>query len=72
MGECNGWTKWSEHVLYQIESLNGCVYELREKLSSADIEIARLKDKAKIWGAIGGAIPVAVAILIWLLKDVVG
>ena len=66
------WQEWSKFVLYQIEACSDEIRELREKLMKVNVEIAVLKVKASIWGAAGGAIPVAIALVIWLLKRSIG
>lgn len=65
--EKNGWNEWSKFVLKELERLNTCYERLDEKLDNMTNEITALKLKAGVWGALAGAIPVVVAILIWLL-----
>ena len=63
----NGWSEWSRFVLKELERLNTCYERLDEKLDKMNNDIISLKLKAGVWGALAGAIPVLVAILIWLL-----
>ena len=63
----NSWFVWSKHVLMQLERNSKCLNEIKQELTLAKIEIARLKVKSGVWGAIGGAIPVCVAIGLWLV-----
>lgn len=65
----NGWNEWSKHVLAELERLNGCYVALDNKLDEVRIDIAKLKVKAGIWGAIGGAIPVVVILGVWLVRS---
>ncbi len=68
MNEPNDWNKWSQYVLKELERLNTCYKGLDEKANRINIEIARLKVKSGMWGAIGGAIPILVGLAIWLVK----
>lgn len=58
---------WSKHVLMQLEMNSKCLNEIKAEITNAKVEIARLKVKSGVWGAIGGALPVCVAIGLWLL-----
>lgn len=42
--------------------------DLRKEVVKVQIDVATLKVKAGIWGAVGGAIPIAIGIGIWLLE----
>ena len=66
--DVNGWNKWSKHVIVELERLNGCYTTLDNKLDDVRIEIAKLKVKAGVWGAFGGAIPVAIALGVWAVE----
>lgn len=63
----NSWFAWSKHVLMQLEHDAMCLSEVKKELTNIKVEIARLKVKSGIWGAIGGMLPVISAILIGLL-----
>lgn len=67
-GGQNGWNEWSRHVLAELERLNAYCERIEKKLNEAITDIATLKVKAGVWGAIGGAVPVALGLLVWLLK----
>jgi hypothetical protein len=62
----NGWSEWSKYVLKELERLNTCYEKLDSHLDKIATDIATLKVKASIWGAIGGIVPVAI-ILAWML-----
>ena len=64
----NSWYAWSKHVLLQLESDTKCLHEIKKQLMSIEKEITALKVKSGIWGAIGGAIPVCVLIIMWLVR----
>ena len=68
----NSWFAWSKTVLLQLEQdtkkldkHEKCLKEVKDLLTLARIDIAQLKIKSGIWGAIGGGIPVVVALGIW-------
>jgi len=71
-----GWGEYRRLILQELERLARQVQELNIKIDNfrasdiADIkvEIAMLKVKAGVWGAIGAAIPVLAAALWWLLS----
>lgn len=59
----NGWTEWSKHVLLELKRLDAGVTALGEKMDKMRTEIAVLKVKAGVWGAVAGMVPVAVYML---------
>jgi len=59
------WNEWRNHVLVEIERLHTAQNEMKEDLSDIKQEIATLKVKAGVWGAVAGAIP---AIVIFMMK----
>jgi len=64
MSQPNGWNEWSKFVLKELERLNSCYDKLDEKASEIQTEIAMLKVKSGIWGAIGGIASIAIVLLI--------
>ena len=64
----DGWTRWSKHVLLEIERLNSCMLHLDEQVRQLSIEIAMLKVKSGAWGLVGGSIPVLLALAYKLLS----
>lgn len=67
--EENSWFVWSKHVLIQLESHSKCLNEIKKEQTAIKVEIAKLKVKAGIWGLISGAVPVAIGLGIWLIKQ---
>jgi len=71
-----GWNEYKLLVLDQIERVSRQVAELERKMdamraddiASVKVEIALLKQKAGLWGAIAGIVPSALAALIWYLS----
>ena len=70
--ENDTWKEWSKHVLAELKRLSNKSDRLDEKLDNrltqVAVEIAKLKVKAGIWGVLGGAMPVIIGLLIWLLE----
>ena len=75
----NNWDKWGNHVLEELERLNKCNEKMDKRLEQSferlgiiQIQIAEMKVQtnraAKIWGFVGGMIPVAVVFILWLLR----
>ncbi len=68
MSEPSDWNQWSKYVLKELERLNTCIEGQKDKLNRISIDIARLKVKSGMWGAIGGAIPICILLAVWLVK----
>ena len=64
----DGWDQWAKYVLKELERLNANYETLRKEVSKVHTEIATLKVKAGMWGAVGAAIPVMVLLLIQLMR----
>ena len=64
----NGWTKYEKLVLHELQVLSTEVKTLREDQVTMKEDIAGLKIKSGIWGALGGLIPVVIVLAIWLIK----
>ena len=48
-------------------ALDEKVTDVLVQIKNIEIQVATLNVKAGVWGAMGGAIPVAVGLLVWLL-----
>ena len=66
-GYKNGWAEWSRFVLKELERLNGCYDDINEKVGLIREEIVALKIKAGVWGLLGGMIPVAITLMIYII-----
>ena len=64
----NGWNEWSRHVLAELTRLNDGYENLGNSIQDIRVEIAMLKVKSGIWGAIGACIPVAIGLLMMYFK----
>lgn len=64
----NGWKEWSKYVLKELERLNTCYASTDRRLQQISVDIAMLKVKAGLWGAMGGALPVAITLAVIYLK----
>lgn len=72
-----GWNEYKLLVLDQLEGLKGQVRNLENKvdafraddIATVKVEIALLKQKAGLYGAISGLIPSAIAALVWYLTQ---
>lgn len=71
-GGPNGWIEYRKLVLQQLQDLNKSVAGLREDQTKMRESIAGLNVKSGAWGVVGGAIPVVIAVAIWLLKSSAG
>ena len=66
--DSNGWKEWSKHVLAELKRLNECYEKLDESIQGMKIDLAMLKVKSGIWGAIAGFVPSAAALIYILLR----
>jgi uncharacterized membrane-anchored protein len=53
-GNNNNWNEWSNKVLSDLDQYNQDIQNLYEKINELKIELAVMKAKAAVWGAIGG------------------
>ncbi len=65
----NGWQEWSKYVLKELERLNACYLSIDKRMQQTALEVAMLKVKAGVWGAVGGAIPIGLGLMVWLVKS---
>lgn len=61
------WAEWSKHVLRELERLNGVMEGMREEMGKMKTEVAMLKMKSGLWGAMGATIPIAVMVAVQIL-----
>ena len=70
------WTEWSRHVLAELKRLSDNYDRLDSRIddrfNELYVEIAKLKVKAGVWGMLGGALPVVIGLLVWLLQSKAG
>ena len=65
----NGWDQWSKHVLAELKRHNEWCNQLADTQTTILVQVSALKVKSGIWGFIAGAIPVAIALVIYLIKS---
>ena len=76
----NGWNEWSKHVLLELNRLNGLYSQLtvalqerndamNKEIQDIRVELATLKVRASIWGALAGLIPALVVIAPFLIGN---
>ena len=63
----DGWDQWAVYVIKKLERLDEHYEALRKEVGKIHTEIATLKVKAGLWGAIGAAVPVLLMLAIQLL-----
>ena len=56
MSEPNGWSEWSKYVLKELEDNDKDHKEILAGLKKIEIDLATLKAKAGVWGALAGFI----------------
>jgi len=66
--EPNGWHEWGRHVLKELERCDSRLSAMEKRLARIEANQAVLQTKAGIWGLMGGAITVIIALAVWLVK----
>ena len=64
----NGWEKLGYHVLEKLVANDDSHKEIMSELKIIAVDIAQLKIKSGVWGAVAGLIPTAIVIMYFLLK----
>ena len=64
MTDESSWNEWSRHVLAELERADQGIQRLVTVSNEIKIDIATLKVKASVWGAVSGIIVVLTSILI--------
>lgn len=58
------WNMWREHVLAELKRFNETSAEMNDKITRMAVCIGKLQVQAGAWGALGGGVIAAAAILI--------
>ena len=64
----NSWETYGVHVLEELKRLNTSVSDLHKEVEYVKTEIAGLKVKASLWGALAGMVPVVITLAILALR----
>ena len=64
----NGWNEWSKYVLKELERLNDYQMELNKKVDKLLIDTTTMKVKASLFGALAGAVPAIIMLIVWLVR----
>lgn len=67
MSPTSDWNEWREHVLRELARQGEDHKEVRKALQDIHVQLAHLKVRAGVWGALAGAIPVIAVLLMRLL-----
>lgn len=67
MSENQEWSRWENYVIEKLKSLESRQHDLLMEMHGIRLDIAMLKVKAGIWGAVGAAIPIVGLLLFELL-----
>lgn len=61
MNESNGWSAYERLVMDKLDTLEEELHGLDEKVTLLRIDVAQLKIKAGVWGAVAGMVPALIA-----------
>jgi len=65
----NSWDEYRKFVVEKLDTHSGYFDEMFKRLGNIEIELARLKLKAGVWGLLAGTIPVAIMIILFLIRN---
>ncbi len=65
--DTESWAEWRRYVLMELERMNECYDSLKTEAVNLKVEIAMLKVKSGIWGAVGAAVPIIILLAIQFL-----
>lgn len=70
----NDWNEWSNKVLSDLKQYRDDIKEIHEKLNTLRVEIAVIKAKSAMWGAIAGVVvsPILSGLLYFLIRVIHG
>jgi hypothetical protein len=69
MNDASGWSAYEKLVLGELNDLKAELAQVEQQLVLMRIDIATLKVKSGLWGAVAGAIPALVAIVVVLVTQ---
>ncbi len=61
------WNEYRKFVVEKLEGHSGNFDEVFNRLRTIEVELAKLKIRAGVWGLCAGAIPIAITIVVWLI-----
>jgi len=61
------WNEYRKFVVEKLDAHSGNFGEIFERLNKIEVAVSALKVKAGVWGLLGGVIPVAITIIVWLV-----
>lgn len=64
----DGWSAYEKLVLDKLETLESRIDHIDETLILVRIDVAKLKVKAGMWGAVAGMVPALVTALVALMS----
>ena len=64
----NGWDEYKRLVMNELEDLGSKFDKMQEDITTMREEVASLKVKSGIWGAIAGLIPTVILLVYFLAK----
>ena len=67
-GSGNNWTEYRRLVLHELERLDEKLTKFGDKIDRLNTSVTRLQVKSGVWGAVGGMIPITIALIFYLIR----
>ena len=61
------WEEYRKFVVEKLDTHTDHFGEIFKRLNKIEVDLAKLKIKAGVWGLLAGAIPVAITIIVWIV-----
>ena len=62
------WNEYRQVILYTQEAHTEAIEKLNDDVTTLKISHGKLETKSSIWGAIGGMIPLTIALIFWMFE----
>ena len=72
-GNIGSWNEWARHIIEELKRFDIEIDKIKEDLFTIDKRLVKveteLKLKSGIWGLLGGVIPAAVLLIVYVVKE---
>ena len=72
-GNIGSWNEWARHIIEELKRFDIEIDKIKEDLFTIDKRLVKveteLKLKSGIWGLLGGVIPAAILLIVYVVKE---